>query len=68
MQKFIQQNKGDILEYEMLSESGPSHSKSFEYAVKLNNNIIGKGTGSSKRDAEQEAAKQALILFGKVKG
>lgn len=68
LQKFIQQNKGDILEYDMISESGPSHSKSFEYAVKLNNNIIGKGTGSSKRDAEQEAAKQALILFGKVKG
>lgn len=67
LQKFVQQNKGDILEYVMTDESGPSHSKTFEYAVKLNNNVIGTGKGSSKRDAEQEAAKQALILFGKVK-
>ncbi len=67
LQKFVQQNKGDILEYIMLNEQGPSHQKTFEYAVKLNNNIVGTGTGSSKRDAEQSAAKQALILFGQVK-
>ncbi len=67
LQKFVQQNKGDILEYIMTDEYGPSHKKTFEYDVKLNNNVIGSGKGSSKRDAEQEAAKQALILFGKVK-
>ncbi len=66
LQKFVQQNKGDILEYVMTGESGPSHNKTFEYDVLLNNNVIGSGSGSSKRDAEQEAAKQALILFGKV--
>lgn len=66
LQKFIQQNKGDILEYSLADEEGPSHNKTFTYNVLLNNNIIGTGTGSSKRDAEQAAAKQALILFGKV--
>ncbi len=66
LQKFVQQNKGDILEYVMTGESGPSHSKTFEYDVLLNNNVIGQGSGSSKRDAEQAAARQALILFGKV--
>lgn len=66
LQKFVQQNRGDILEYILVGENGPSHSKEFEYNVTLNNNVIGNGKGSSKRDAEQAAAKQALILFGKV--
>ncbi len=66
LQKFVQQNKGDILEYVLVGESGPSHNKTFEYDVCLNNNIIGHGSGSSKRDAEQMAAREALILFGKV--
>ncbi len=67
LQKFIQQNKGDILEYSMTGESGPSHQKVFDYDVLLNNNVIGSGSGPSKRDAEQMAARQALILFGKIK-
>lgn len=67
LQKFTQQAKGDILEYEVISESGPSHSKRFEVQVKLNNNVIGSGIGTSKREAEQQAAKQALILFGEIK-
>lgn len=66
LQKFVQQNKGDLLEYVLVDESGPSHRKTFVYNVVLNNNVIGKGTGSSKRDAEQAAAREALILFGKV--
>lgn len=66
LQKFVQQNRGDILEYVLTDETGPSHKKTFTYNVLLNNNVIGSGKGSSKRDAEQEAAKQALILFGKV--
>ena len=66
LQQFVQQNKGDILEYVLIDESGPSHNKTFVYNVLLNNNVIGKGQGSSKRDAEQAAAREALILFGKV--
>ena len=66
LQQFVQQNRGDILEYVMVDESGPSHNKTFVYNVLLNNNVIGKGSGSSKRDAEQMAAREALILFGKV--
>lgn len=66
LQKFVQQNKGDILEYVLTGESGPSHCKKFDYQVLLNNNVIGKGSGKSKRDAEQAAAREALILFGKI--
>ena len=50
----------------MVGESGPSHSKIFDYHVLLNNNVIGKGSGKSKRDAEQAAAREALVLFGKI--
>ena len=67
LQKFVQHNRGDILEYTVTAESGPSHNKTFEVEVKLNNNIIGKGSGCSKREAEQQSAKQALILFGEIK-
>lgn len=67
LQKFIQQAKGEILEYIVVDESGPSHQKTFEVQVSLNNNPIGKGTGNSKREAEQQAARQALELFGELK-
>ncbi|MBP5245391.1 MAG: ribonuclease III [Clostridia bacterium] len=67
LQKFIQQGRGDILEYTTVSESGPSHNKIFEVQVTLNNNVIGRGSGYSKREAEQQAAKEALSLFGDIK-
>ncbi len=67
LQKFIQHNRGDILEYTVISESGPSHNRTFEVQVSLNNNVIGGGFGYSKREAEQQAAKEALRLFGEVK-
>ena len=66
LQKFIQHNRGDILEYAVTNESGPSHKRTFEVQVSLNNNVIGSGFGSSKREAEQMAAKEALRLFGEV--
>lgn len=64
LQKFVQQNKGDILEYVPVGEEGPAHDKVFYFEVRLNNNIIGKGKGGTKREAEQHAAKEALALFG----
>ncbi len=67
LQKFVQQAKGEVLEYLVVGESGPSHQKTFEVQVTLNNNPIGKGTGNSKREAEQQAARQALELFGELK-
>lgn len=66
LQQFIQQNKGDILEYVLVKEEGPAHDKNFFVEVHLNNNVIGKGFGSTKREAEQCAAKEALILFGEL--
>lgn len=64
LQELIQKNKGEILSYKIVSESGPAHDKNFVCKVFLNTNCIGTGEGSSKKSAEQEAAKKALELMG----
>ena len=64
LQQLIQQAEGDFLEYIVVGESGPDHKKEFEVVARLNSNVIGRGKGRSKREAEQNAAKEALILFG----
>ena len=52
-------NLGKI-EYVIVSESGPDHNKVFDAVVKLNGEVIGKGTGHTKKQAEQKAAVNAL--------
>lgn len=52
-------NLGKI-EYVIVSESGPDHNKVFDAVVKLNDEVIGKGTGHTKKQAEQKAAVNAL--------
>lgn len=64
LQQFVQQTEGDFLEYITVGESGPDHMKTFEVEARLNSNVIGKGIGRSKREAEQNAARAALELFG----
>lgn len=50
--------------YELLSESGPDHDKIFEMGIYLGKELAGKGTGPSKQEAEQAAAKDALKQKG----
>lgn len=64
LQEVVQQNKEEKVEYVMVSESGPDHNKVFEVEVHLNSNVIGTGVGKSKKQAEQNAAKEALELMG----
>ena len=66
LQQLIQQAEGDFLEYVTVGESGPDHKKTFSVEARLNSNIIGKGVGKTKREAEQNAAKKALELFGET--
>ena len=66
LQQLIQQTEGDFLEYVTVGESGPDHDKFFEVEARMNSNIIGRGTGKSKREAEQNAALEALKLFGEL--
>ena len=64
LQQFVQQTEGDVLEYVLLRAEGPDHCKTFEVEVRINSNPCGRGTGPSKRKAEQAAAKAALKVFG----
>lgn len=63
LQQFIQSIGTDKLLYQCVKETGPDHAKIFEVEAKLNSNVIGVGTGKTKREAEQNAAKEALRLF-----
>lgn len=63
LQQFVQQAEGDFLEYVVVGESGPDHMKTFRVEARLNSNVIGRGEGRSKREAEQNAAREALRLF-----
>lgn len=63
LQQFVQQAEGDFLEYVVVGESGPDHMKLFRVEARLNSNVIGRGEGRSKREAEQNAAREALELF-----
>ncbi len=64
LQQFIQQTGNDLLEYTEVGESGPDHCKVFRVEARLGANVIGRGSGRSKKEAEQNAAHDALRLFG----
>lgn len=64
LQEIVQKNPGERLEYVLIGESGPDHNKRFVVEVHLNSNVIGKGGGRSKKEAEQQAAREALELMG----
>lgn len=67
LQQIIQQAPGDRLEYILVSEYGPDHDKTYEMEARLNRNVIGRGMGHSKKQAEQSAAADALHWFGDPK-
>lgn len=60
LQEEIQIKKGNRIRYEIVKEEGPDHAKLFHTNVLLNEVIIGSGTGRSKKESEQEAAKAGL--------
>lgn len=64
LQQIVQQSGEENLVYVLVSTSGPDHEKVFEVEARMNSNILGRGKGKTKREAEQNAAKQALSLFG----
>ncbi len=64
LQEIVQKNPGEALSYVLVEESGPAHNRRFTVEVHLNSNCIGEGVGSSKKKAEQEAARKALQLMG----
>ena len=60
LQELVQQKKNQVLAYALVGESGPDHDKQFMVEVSLNGQVVGAGSGSSKKRAEQAAAQKAI--------
>jgi ribonuclease-3 len=60
LQEMVQSKYHEVPEYRVVSAEGPDHAREFIVEVAVGGRVIGKGSGSSKREAEKEAAKAAL--------
>lgn len=60
LQQKVQTSPGERVDYVLVGENGPDHNKEFTMEARLNSNPLGRGTGRSKREAEQAAANAAL--------
>ena len=64
LQELVQRQADQVLTYQMVREEGPDHAKTFAAEVLLNGEALGTGSGHSKKEAEQAAAKAALQALG----
>ena len=60
LQELVQSRYKDTVYYRIIQEAGPDHDKQFEAAVVFRDRELGRGAGRSKKQAEQDAARQAL--------
>ncbi len=60
-QELVQRSRDQVIAYQMAGESGPDHHKTFTVEVLLNGQVVGTGTGTSKKRAEQDAAREAIL-------
>jgi ribonuclease-3 len=66
LQQLVEKDGASELVYKVISEEGPEHNKRFTVVALINNNEVGRGKAKNKKDAEMQAAKVALKLFGIV--
>ena len=64
LQELVQRESGQVLAYRLVGEEGPDHNKRFFVEVTLNGSGVGQGSGRSKKEAEQMAAKAAIETIG----
>ncbi len=64
LQEMTQADDGSLPHYQTVKESGPSHNRTFTIEVTINHEVVGVGLGKSKKEAQQSAAKKALLAFG----
>ena len=64
LMRYTQQNMQTLPVYKIVQEVGPNHNKSFVMQVCINEKIIGEGSSTNKKQAEQNAAKNALLCIG----
>jgi ribonuclease-3 len=60
LQELVQRKSDQKITYAMTGESGPDHNKTFSFSVSINGVVAGEGSGRTKKEAEQMAAKKAL--------
>jgi len=65
LQEFAQASYGATPGYELVAAEGPAHDRSYFVRVLLNGALAGEGRGSSKKEAQQAAARQALAKLGR---
>ena len=65
LQELIQRESGHVLAYKLTGESGPDHNKVFTVDVTVDGKTAGTGSGHSKKEAEQAAARSALNAIGR---
>ena len=66
LQEVVQKHVDSKIAYELLTETGPDHDKTFEFAVRINDAVYGTGKGRNKKEAEQGAAREALRKMKKL--
>ena len=60
LQEYVQRRGEVRICYELIGESGPDHSKTFTFSVSVDGEAVGEGSGRTKKEAEQMAARRAL--------
>ncbi len=68
LQNYCQAEGLPLPEFTVVREEGPDHKKEFEVAVSLRGEVVGEGTGATKKEAEQQAARAALEYEGQQLG
>lgn len=63
LQEYVQAKKQNSPIYKVLEESGPAHAKRFKIGAYVNGRLLGEGIGSSKREAEENAAQNSLNYY-----
>ncbi|HSF66453.1 MAG TPA: ribonuclease III [Nitrospiraceae bacterium] len=63
-QEWCQKRHDTLPRYATVRETGPDHEKLFEVELSIQGEVVGVGSGRSKKEAEQQAAKQALLRVG----
>ncbi len=64
LQEYLQKRKKNKIEYVISKEEGPDHDKIFHIKVLIDKEVVGKGLGRNKKEAEQMAAKEAMLYLG----
>ncbi len=63
LQEMFQARSEAVPQYQIVDEQGPDHAKIFEVEIKIGNNVLAKGRGRSKKEAEKDAAARALAAI-----